>query len=121
MSVSLHLRARVCGQDERYRPPAETGLHGAFAQTGGAGTLADPALYTVTLRNESGAPWQGVVLAELAFPHKEPRFFLPGFLSRRGLKGSGWRSRDFRRMRLRVLRQQVADAFPAVCAVVCLD
>ena len=80
MSVSLHLRARVCGQDERYRPLAETGLHGAFAQTGGAGTLADPALYTVTLRNESGAPWQGVVLAELAFPHKEPRFFLPGFL-----------------------------------------
>lgn len=80
MSVSLHLRGRVCGQDERYRPLAETGLHGAFAQTGGAGTLADPALYTVTLRNESGAPWQGVVLAELAFPHKEPRFFLPGFL-----------------------------------------
>ena len=70
----------MCGQDERYRPLAETGLHGAFAQTGGAGTLADPALYTVTLRNESGAPWQGVVLAELAFPHKEPRFFLPGFL-----------------------------------------
>ena len=80
MSVSLHLRGRVCGQDERYRPLAETGLHGAFAQTGGAGTLADPALYTVTLRNESDAPWQGVVLAELAFPHKEPRFFLPGFL-----------------------------------------
>ena len=80
MSVSLHLRGRVCGQDERYRPLAETGLHVAFAQTGGAGTLADPALYTVTLRNESGAPWQGVVLAELAFPHKEPRFFLPGFL-----------------------------------------
>ena len=70
MSVSLHLRGRVCGQDERYRPLAETGLHGAFAQTGGAGTLADPALYTVTLRNESGAPWQGVVLAELAFRTK---------------------------------------------------
>lgn len=72
-------QARSLGRDT-YEPLPAGGLAGQVIQTAGAGTLEDPAVFTVTLTNTGAALWQGVVLAELVFPCRDPRFFLPGFL-----------------------------------------
>lgn len=79
MTAALRLRARSLGRDT-YEPLPAGGLAGQVIQTAGAGTLEDPAVFTVTLTNTGAALWQGVVLAELVFPCRDPRFFLPGFL-----------------------------------------
>ncbi|HJB42946.1 MAG TPA: hypothetical protein H9945_10670 [Candidatus Gemmiger avicola] len=79
MTAALRLRARSLGRDT-YEPLPAGGLAWQVIQTAGAGTLEDPAVFTVTLTNTGAALWQGVVLAELVFPCRDPRFFLPGFL-----------------------------------------
>ena len=66
--------------DEDYRPLAETPLTLDFAYDHGASTLADPAVWQVTLTNNAAAPWRGVVKLERCVAHDAPRFFLPGFL-----------------------------------------
>ena len=66
--------------DEDYRPLAETPLTLDFAYDHGVSTLADPAVWQVTLTNNAAAPWRGVVKLELCVAYDAPRFFLPGFL-----------------------------------------
>ena len=66
--------------DEDYRPLAETPLTLDFAYDHGVSTLADPAVWQVTLTNNADAPWRGVVKLEHCVAHDAPRFFLPGFL-----------------------------------------
>ena len=50
--------------DEDYRPLAETPLTLDFAYDHGVSTLADPAVWQVTLTNNADAPWRGVVKLE---------------------------------------------------------
>ena len=66
--------------DEDYRPLAETPLTLDFAYDHGVSTLADPAVWQVTLTNNADAPWRGVVKLEHCVACDAPRFFLPGFL-----------------------------------------
>lgn len=66
--------------DEDYRPLAETPLTLDFAYDHGVSTLADPAVWQVTLTNNAAAPWRGVVKLEHCVACDAPRFFLPGFL-----------------------------------------
>ena len=66
--------------DEDYRPLAETPLTLDFAYDHGVSTLADPAVWQVTLTNNADAPWRGVVKLEHCVAYDAPRFFLPGFL-----------------------------------------
>ena len=66
--------------DEDYRPLAETPLTLDFAYDHGVSTLADPAVWQVTLTNNADAPWRGVVKLEHCVARDAPRFFLPGFL-----------------------------------------
>ena len=66
--------------DEDYRPLAETPLTLDFAYDHGVSSLADPAVWQVTLTNNAAAPWRGVVKLEHCVAHDAPRFFLSGFL-----------------------------------------
>ena len=66
--------------DEDYRPLAETPLTLDFAYDHGVSTLADPAVWQVTLTNNAAAPWRGVVKLEHCVACDAPHFFLPGFL-----------------------------------------
>lgn len=61
--------------DEDYRPLAETPLTLDFAYDHGVSTLADPAVWQVTLTNNAAAPWRGVVKLELCVAYDAPRFF----------------------------------------------
>ncbi|MFR1614514.1 MAG: hypothetical protein ACLSVH_07170 [Gemmiger formicilis] len=63
--------------DEDYRPLAETPLTLDFAYDHGVSTLADPAVWQVTLTNNADAPWRGVVKLEHCVACDAPRFFLP--------------------------------------------
>lgn len=79
MSIQFACTARAAN-DEDYRPLAETPLTVDFAYDHGFSTLADPAVWQVTLTNTADAPWRGVVKLEYRDAHDAPRFFLPGFL-----------------------------------------
>ena len=63
--------------DEDYRPLAETPLTLDFAYDHGVSTLADPAVWQVTLTNNAAAPWRGVVKLELCVAYDAPRFSCP--------------------------------------------
>lgn len=75
----LKLYARRADGD-KYLPLTDTGLQGTITPAGGTGSLEDPFQYRVDLENPAAAPWRGVVLLELAFAKKDPRFFLPGVM-----------------------------------------
>ena len=79
MSIQFACTARAAN-DEDYRPLAETPLTVDFAYDHGFSTLADPAVWQVTLTNTADAPWRGVVKLEYRAANDAPRFFLPGFL-----------------------------------------
>ena len=79
MMMQFACTARAA-DDEDYRPLAETPLTLDFAYDHGVSTLADPAVWQVTLTNNADAPWRGVVKLEHCVAYDAPRFFLPGFL-----------------------------------------
>ena len=62
--------------DEDYRPLAETPLTLDFAYDHGVSSLADPAVWQVTLTNNADAPWRGVVKLEHCVACDAPRIFL---------------------------------------------
>lgn len=63
-----------------YRPPEEAGLRAEWTPVSGGGAADDPRIYRLCVRNEGGAPFEGVIRVALPFEAAAPRFFLPGFM-----------------------------------------
>ena len=74
------LRFDARGRDEAYRPLGEMGLRAEWAAVSGGGSADDPLICRVSVKNETDAPFAGVVRLSLPLEAKEPRFFLPGFM-----------------------------------------
>ena len=75
---AIHFSAR--GPEGDYRPVDGSGLRAGASARSGSGAASDPWIYSVSVVNESGAPWTGVIRLNLSFEADAPRFFLPGFI-----------------------------------------
>ena len=74
------LRMDARGRDEAYRPLEEMGLCAVWTALSGGGAADDPIICRVRVKNETDAPFSGVVRLRLLLEAAEPRFFLPGFM-----------------------------------------
>jgi hypothetical protein len=79
--MDLILTARSQGQDQsEYTGLTGHGLSPSIHIAGGTGGPQDPYRADITIRNEAGAAWAGVIHVELPFAKTSPRFFLPAFM-----------------------------------------
>lgn len=77
----LQITARALGdKGEEYRPLGEFGLTASVTVLEGTGQPDAPERVEVRIENPSPRAWRGVIHIAYAFPGKEPRFWLPGFL-----------------------------------------
>jgi len=67
-------------RDEAYRPLEQMGLSAECVEASGSGAAGDPWICRVSVRNQGGEPFAGVIRLALPFEAAEPRFFLPGFM-----------------------------------------
>lgn len=78
--TALTLTARSLRDAEVYSPLEQHGLTAALRTLDGDGSAHSPWAEEITLTNEAGESWQGVVRIALRTGLEQPRFFLPGFL-----------------------------------------
>ena len=63
-----------------YTAPETHNLSVGCTALKGDGSADSPFLHEVTIRNEGGVSWNGVIRMDLSFDAVSPRFFMPGFL-----------------------------------------
>jgi hypothetical protein len=79
--ILLILTARSKSREgTEYTPLQDHGLCASVDLKGGKGSPQDPFQVRVTVRNDSGGAWLGVIHAKLPFPKNQPRYFLPAFM-----------------------------------------
>lgn len=79
MKIILTARERQ-GMDESYKVLEKQGLQTVINLISGIGTLQDPFVTRISIRNQCQKDWEGVIHVELSFQKNNPRFFLPGFM-----------------------------------------
>jgi hypothetical protein len=79
MELLISARSRTEEQTE-YTGLEQHGLEARIELSGGNGGPNDPVHARVRICNEGSNAWSGVIHVELAFPKKDPRFFLPAFM-----------------------------------------